>query len=178
MASYCPMTIADLPAPVAGDRRQDPLEARVGVPGGVPVGAGGGSAVSAEGRAACIGDERWDVLLAALAEHLAAKHDLAPPAWAELRVLHQPWFPAELRSSAPMPWSGRPPRSASTASICRPWTWKRRDRTWQRPPRPGATRAGVHCPRRAAGPARRGRRRLRRRRGGHGTGLRRYPRDP
>lgn len=44
-----------------------------------------------------IGDERWDVLLAALAEHLAAQHDLAPPAWAELRVLQQPWFPAELR---------------------------------------------------------------------------------
>ncbi len=27
-----------------------------------------------------VGDERWDALLAALAEHLAAKHDLAPPA--------------------------------------------------------------------------------------------------
>lgn len=34
-------------------------------------------------------------LLAALAEHLAAQHDLAPPAWTELRVLRQPWFPAE-----------------------------------------------------------------------------------
>jgi hypothetical protein len=43
-----------------------------------------------------IGDERWDALLAALAEHLAAQHDLAPPTWAELRVLQQPWFPAEL----------------------------------------------------------------------------------
>src|SRR5690242_4168813 len=32
-----------------------------------------------------VGDERWDVLLAALAEHLAAQHDLAPPEWAELR---------------------------------------------------------------------------------------------
>jgi len=37
------------------------------------------------------------VLLAALAEHLAAQHDLAPPQWAELRVLEQRWFPAELR---------------------------------------------------------------------------------
>lgn len=27
---------------------------------------------------------------------LAAKHDLAPPAWTELRVLRRPWFPAEL----------------------------------------------------------------------------------
>jgi hypothetical protein len=44
-----------------------------------------------------VGDERWDALLAALAEHLAAKHDLAPPGWAELRVLVRPWFPAELR---------------------------------------------------------------------------------
>jgi hypothetical protein len=44
-----------------------------------------------------VGDERWDALLAALAEHLAAKHDLAPPSWAELRVLERPWFPAELR---------------------------------------------------------------------------------
>ena len=44
-----------------------------------------------------VGDERWDTLLAALAEHLAAQHDLAPPAWTELRVLRQPWFPAELR---------------------------------------------------------------------------------
>jgi hypothetical protein len=46
---------------------------------------------------ASVGDERWDALLAALAEHLAAQHDLAPPAWSELRVLRRPWFPAELR---------------------------------------------------------------------------------
>jgi len=43
------------------------------------------------------GDERWDALLAALAEHLGAQHDLAPPQWAEFRVLQQPWFPAELK---------------------------------------------------------------------------------
>lgn len=43
-----------------------------------------------------VGDERWDVLLAALAEHLLARHDLAPPAWAEPRVLRRPWFPAPL----------------------------------------------------------------------------------
>ena len=30
-----------------------------------------------------VGDERWDALLAALAEHLAAQHDLAAPQWAE-----------------------------------------------------------------------------------------------
>ena len=44
-----------------------------------------------------VGDERWDALLAALAEHLAAQHDLAPPQWAELRVLRRPWFPAQLK---------------------------------------------------------------------------------
>jgi hypothetical protein len=42
------------------------------------------------------GDERWDALLAALAEHLAAQHDLAAPEWTEIRVLQRPWFPAEL----------------------------------------------------------------------------------
>jgi hypothetical protein len=44
-----------------------------------------------------VGDERWDALLAALAEYLAAQHDLAPPDWAELRVLQRRWFPAELK---------------------------------------------------------------------------------
>ena len=29
------------------------------------------------------GDERWDTLLAALAEHLAAGHDAAPPSWVD-----------------------------------------------------------------------------------------------
>ena len=43
-----------------------------------------------------VGDERWDALLAALAEHLCAQHDLAPPPWAETRVLRRPWFPAPL----------------------------------------------------------------------------------
>src|SRR5882757_4000688 len=43
-----------------------------------------------------VGDDRWDALLAALAEHLCAQHDLAPPAWADERVLARPWFPAEL----------------------------------------------------------------------------------
>ena len=45
---------------------------------------------------ATTGDERWDALLAALAEHLLAQADLAPPDWAEARVLRRAWFPAEL----------------------------------------------------------------------------------
>jgi hypothetical protein len=44
------------------------------------------------------GDERWDVLLAALAEHLAAQHDQAAPGWTEIRVLQWPWFPGELET--------------------------------------------------------------------------------
>jgi hypothetical protein len=44
------------------------------------------------------GEERWDVLLGALAEHLAAQLDLAPPDWSRPRVLRTPWFPSSLRS--------------------------------------------------------------------------------
>jgi hypothetical protein len=47
-----------------------------------------------------VGDERWDVLLAALAEHLAARLDLAPPPWAESRVLRRAWFPGGTADSA------------------------------------------------------------------------------
>lgn len=39
------------------------------------------------------GDERWDVFLAALAEHLAAGDDRAGPGWCEQRELGQSWFP-------------------------------------------------------------------------------------
>ena len=42
------------------------------------------------------GAERWDVLLAALAEHLAARLDIAPPGWTPTRVLTTPWFPSSL----------------------------------------------------------------------------------
>jgi hypothetical protein len=39
------------------------------------------------------GDERWDVLLAALAEHLAARDGRGAPAWSEPRQLQRFWFP-------------------------------------------------------------------------------------
>lgn len=39
------------------------------------------------------GDTRWDVFLAALAEHLAARDGQAAPAWAEPRSLRRFWFP-------------------------------------------------------------------------------------
>ena len=47
---------------------------------------------------ASIGGRRWDTLLAALAEHLAAQDDNAAPAWAEDRFLEQWWFPFDLPS--------------------------------------------------------------------------------
>lgn len=39
------------------------------------------------------GDERWDVLLAGLAEHLAARDGRGGPAWSEGRRLEAFWFP-------------------------------------------------------------------------------------
>ena len=44
------------------------------------------------------GNPQWDVLLGALAEHLAAQLDLAPPEWSRSRVLATPWFPSSLPS--------------------------------------------------------------------------------
>jgi hypothetical protein len=43
-------------------------------------------------------DRRWDTLLAALAEHLAAQDDNAAPRWAEDRFLERWWFPFDLPS--------------------------------------------------------------------------------
>ncbi|MGH3259196.1 MAG: hypothetical protein ACRDOU_27985 [Streptosporangiaceae bacterium] len=45
------------------------------------------------------GDERWDVFLAALAEHLAAPDERAAPHWAERRSLRQFWFPFNTRAA-------------------------------------------------------------------------------
>jgi hypothetical protein len=39
------------------------------------------------------GDERWDVLLAALAEHLAVRDGVAAPSWSAARGLRRFWFP-------------------------------------------------------------------------------------
>ena len=98
MASYRPMTVADLGAHLsraADDRTRWKLvwefleEYRWE--------SGDTQPSLLRDEPSPVGDERWDALLAALAEHLAAKHDLAPPSWAELRVLRRPWFPAELR---------------------------------------------------------------------------------
>ncbi len=41
--------------------------------------------------------ESWGTRWRGWSEHLATQHDLAPPEWAEARVLARPSFPAELR---------------------------------------------------------------------------------
>lgn len=45
------------------------------------------------------GDERWDVFLAALSEHLAAKDDRGAPEWSWSRRLWQFWFPFNTRAA-------------------------------------------------------------------------------
>ena len=47
---------------------------------------------------AATGDERWDALLGALAEHLAEADGQLPPSWAATRILTDPWYPAELQA--------------------------------------------------------------------------------
>ena len=97
MTSYRPMTLADLGRRLAGvddvktrwklvwefleEYRWEPDDVQASLLNDEPPGTG---------------DERWDVLLAALAEHLAAQHGRAAPEWTEMRVLQRPWFPAEL----------------------------------------------------------------------------------
>jgi hypothetical protein len=52
-----------------------------------------------EDEPAGVEDERWDVFLAALAEHLAAQDGHASPEWADQRRLRRFWFPFNTRSA-------------------------------------------------------------------------------
>lgn len=45
------------------------------------------------------GDEHWDVFLAALAEHVAARDGRDGPAWAGTRSLRRFWFPFQGRAA-------------------------------------------------------------------------------
>lgn len=45
------------------------------------------------------GDERWDVFLAALAEHLATRDGRGAPDWVESRSLRRFWFPFNTRAA-------------------------------------------------------------------------------
>jgi hypothetical protein len=46
-----------------------------------------------------VGDERWNVFLAALAEHLAARDGRGSPEWAAFQPLRQLWFPFNTRAA-------------------------------------------------------------------------------
>jgi hypothetical protein len=52
-----------------------------------------------EGEPASTGSEHWDVFLAALAEHLAARDHRGGPAWADRRALRRLWFPFNTRAA-------------------------------------------------------------------------------
>jgi hypothetical protein len=93
--SYQPMTLADLARFVAPEQEfdrqwrlvvellkeyhQEPVGVRQGLLRNAPAGPPG--------------DERWDVLFAGLAEHLAVRDGKAAPAWSASRGLRRFWFP-------------------------------------------------------------------------------------
>jgi len=96
---YKPLTLAGLGALLAGsdDSRRWRLVAEfLEEYGWEPVQTRG--ALLAQ-EPASIGDEHWDVFLAALAEHLAAKDGHAAPAWADPRALRRFWFPFNTRAA-------------------------------------------------------------------------------
>ena len=61
------------------------------------------------------GDERWDVLFAGLAEHLATRDGKDAPGWAASRGLRRFWFPFDPPGGAPRRWSTPRPRCAGAA---------------------------------------------------------------
>ena len=74
-----------------------------------------------------VGDERWDTLLAALAEHLAAQHDLVRPRGPNSVFCSGRGSRRSCGSSGQTPLCGPRRRSASMACICRPGTWRPRE---------------------------------------------------
>jgi hypothetical protein len=66
------------------DYRWEPPEVRAGLLAAAP---------------ASTGDEHWDVFLAALAEHVAARDGRSAPPWSEERALRQFWFPFNTRAA-------------------------------------------------------------------------------
>lgn len=66
------------------EHRWEALDARAGLLAEEPAGTG---------------DERWDVFLAAMAEHLATRDGRSAPLWAESRSLRRFWFPFNTRAA-------------------------------------------------------------------------------
>jgi hypothetical protein len=126
------------------------------------------------GEPPATGDERWDALLAALAEHLAVQHDLAVPEWHEVHVLQRPWFPAELevqRADALM-WAPTVFRKHGVYLSARDLEAAGPSRM-RHSPWPGGDRASLHGAGRAPGPHGRRGESVRRGRCRDGPGIRR-----
>ena len=91
---YQPMTLADLARLVAAEADFDAqwrlvvefLKEYHQEPAGVRLGL-------LEDTPGPVGDERWDVLFAGLAEHLAMRDGQAAPGWSVTRGLRRFWFP-------------------------------------------------------------------------------------
>jgi len=91
---YQPLTLADLARLVAGERDFDSqwrlvvefLKEYHQEPAGVRLSL-------LEDAPGPVGDERWDVLFAGLAEHLAMRDGQAAPGWSAARGLRRFWFP-------------------------------------------------------------------------------------
>lgn len=69
------------------------LAAGRGIPEGVLRGASGGREQLLVDEPGATGDERWDTLLAGLAEHLAMRDGVDAPGWSATRGLRRFWFP-------------------------------------------------------------------------------------
>lgn len=91
---YQPLTLADLARLVAGEQDFDSqwrlvvefLKEYHPEPAGVRLRL-------LEDVPGPVGDERWDVLFAGLAEHLAMRDGHAAPGWSSTRGLRRFWFP-------------------------------------------------------------------------------------
>jgi hypothetical protein len=73
------------------------------------------------------GDERWDVFLAALAEHLSARDGHAAPSWVESRSLRRFWFPLN-SPAARVDAVVHAPAHSGVGCTSRRGNWRSRDR--------------------------------------------------
>jgi len=100
VAAYHPMTLVDLAGWLSRQTRDEDrwrlvaefLEEYRHEPDDVRV-----ALVSEEPPAT--GDERWDVFVAALAEHLSLRDERDAPVWSDRRSLRTFWFPFRTRAA-------------------------------------------------------------------------------
>ena len=123
------------------------------------------------------GDEHWDVFLAALAEHVAARDGRSAPAWTEERALLQFWFPFNTRSARTDAIVHAPAAFRRRGVYISPRNWRSRDRGGPTP-RPRRHPGCLPTPRRETRPPGRSRGHLRDRRRRHDARVRRPPIHP